>query len=99
MGGSLWAPVGDPVDGSFLDIGVMDCMRRQMHQRGFSAARYERQTRGGRVSDENIRALNDAFRTAVTGGRVFMTAGVDALSSGVKAMVIRAHLHGVHSRQ
>jgi hypothetical protein len=51
------------------------------------------------VSDENIRALNDAFRTAMTGGRVFMTAGVDALSSGVKAMVIRAHLHGVHSRQ
>ena len=88
--------MGDPVDGSFLDIGVMDCMRRQMHQRGFSAARYERQTRGGRVSDENIRALNDAFRTAMTGGRVFMTAGVDALSSGVKAMVIRAHLHGVH---
>jgi hypothetical protein len=42
------------------------------------------------VSDENIRALNDAFGTAMTGGRVFMTAGVDALSSGVKAMVIGA---------
>jgi hypothetical protein len=48
---------------------------------------------------QNIRALNDAFPTAMTGGRVFMTAGVDALSSDVKAMVIRAQLHGVHPRQ
>jgi uncharacterized protein DUF3768 len=38
---------------------------------------------------EKIRALNDAFRTTMTGGKVFMTAGVDALPSDVKAMVIR----------
>jgi hypothetical protein len=58
------------------------------------------------VSTENIRALNDAFRTAMTGGRLLMTAGVDALSCDVKAMVIRASLteftpdndpHGEHN--
>jgi uncharacterized protein DUF3768 len=36
-----------------------------------------------------IRELNDAFRTTMSGGRVMLTAGVDALSSDVKAMVIR----------
>jgi len=36
-----------------------------------------------------IRALNDAFRTTMTGGRVVMTTGVDALPSDVKAMAIR----------
>jgi hypothetical protein len=36
-----------------------------------------------------IRALNDTFRTTMTGGRVMMTAGVNALPSDVKAMVIR----------
>ena len=41
------------------------------------------------MSAEKIRALNDAFRTTMTGGRVMMTAGVDALPSDVKAMVIR----------
>ena len=41
------------------------------------------------MSAERIRALNDAFRTTMTGGRVMMTAGVDALASDVKAMVIR----------
>jgi Protein of unknown function (DUF3768) len=38
---------------------------------------------------ERIRALNDAFRTTMTGGKVFLTAGVDALPSDVKAIVIR----------
>jgi len=38
---------------------------------------------------EKIQQLNDAFRTTMTGGRVMMTAGVDALPSDVKAMVIR----------
>ena len=33
--------------------------------------------------------LNDAFRATMTGGRVMLTAGVDALLSDVKAMVIR----------
>src|ERR1700681_4131293 len=41
------------------------------------------------MSAVKIRALNDAFRTTMTGRRVMMTAGVDALPSDVKAMVIR----------
>ena len=41
------------------------------------------------MSAEKIRALNDRFRTTMTGGRVMMTAGVNALASDVKAMVIR----------
>jgi hypothetical protein len=38
---------------------------------------------------EQVRALNDAFRTTMTGGRVMLTTGVDALPSDVKAIVIR----------
>jgi hypothetical protein len=41
------------------------------------------------VSAERIRELNDRFRTTMTGGTVLMTAGVDALPSDVKALVIR----------
>lgn len=41
------------------------------------------------MSAEKIRALNDAFRSTMSGGKVFMTAGVDALPSDVKAIVIR----------
>lgn len=41
------------------------------------------------MSADKIRALNDAFRRSMAGGRVMMTAGVDALSSDVKARVIR----------
>jgi Protein of unknown function (DUF3768) len=41
------------------------------------------------VNAATIRTLNDAFRTTMTGGTVVMTAGVDALASDVKAMVIR----------
>ena len=41
------------------------------------------------MSAEKIRTLNDAFRTTMTGGRVLLTAGVDALPSDVKAIVIR----------
>jgi hypothetical protein len=41
------------------------------------------------MSAEKIRALNDAFRSTMIGGRVMLTAGVDALPSDVKAMVIR----------
>ena len=41
------------------------------------------------MSPARIRELNDAFRTTMTGGRMLMTAGVDALPSDVKAMVIR----------
>jgi len=41
------------------------------------------------MSAEKIRALNDAFRTTMAGGRVLMTAGVDALPSDVKAVVLR----------
>jgi len=41
------------------------------------------------MSAEKIRELNDRFRITMTGGHVMMTAGVDALPSDVKAMVIR----------
>jgi len=41
------------------------------------------------MAAEKIRELNDAFRTTMSGGRVMLTAGVDALPSDVKAMVIR----------
>src|SRR5712692_3119264 len=41
------------------------------------------------MSAEKIRELNDRFRSTMTGGRVMLTAGVDALPSDVKAMVIR----------
>jgi hypothetical protein len=41
------------------------------------------------MSADKIRALNDAFRTTMTGGRVMMTAGVNALPSDVQAIVIR----------
>src|SRR3954468_22320095 len=41
------------------------------------------------MSAEKIRALNDAFRTTMTGGKVLLTAGVNALPSDVKRMVIR----------
>ena len=41
------------------------------------------------MSADKIRELNDTVRTTMTGGRVMMTAGVDAVPSDVKAMVIR----------
>jgi hypothetical protein len=41
------------------------------------------------MSSHRIRELNDAFRQSFTGGRVTLTAGVDALPSDVKAMAIR----------
>src|SRR5690349_16211058 len=43
------------------------------------------------TTQAKIRELNDAFRTTMDArlGRVMMTAGVDALASDVKAMVIR----------
>lgn len=41
------------------------------------------------MSAEKIRELNDAFRRSITGGRVMLTAGIDALPSDVKVMVIR----------
>jgi hypothetical protein len=36
-----------------------------------------------------IRELNDRFRTTMAGGQVLMTAGVNALPSDIKAMVIQ----------
>ena len=39
------------------------------------------------MSAERIRELNDRFRTTMTGGRVLMTAGVNALSSGHRQFV------------
>ena len=41
------------------------------------------------MATEKIRALNDAFRTTMTGGKVLLTAGVDALPTDVQAIVIR----------
>jgi hypothetical protein len=41
------------------------------------------------MSAAKIRELNDRFRTSMTGGRVMMTAGVDALPSDVKAILVR----------
>ena len=37
---------------------------------------------------DTIRELNDRFRTTLTGGRVFMTAGIDALASELRSRVI-----------
>jgi hypothetical protein len=77
---------------------VMGWMRRQMHQRDLARHATSGIPVGGGVSAENIRALNEAFRTAMTGDRVFLTAGVDALSSDVKASY-PGHPRGVHPRQ
>jgi hypothetical protein len=41
------------------------------------------------MSAAEVRALNDAFRRTMAGGKVLMTAGVDALPSDVKAVVLR----------
>ena len=41
------------------------------------------------MSAEKIRALNDTFRTTMTGGKVFLTAGVDALPYDVRSIAIR----------
>jgi hypothetical protein len=51
------------------------------------------------MSVEKIRELNDRFRTTMSGGKVFLTAGVDALPSDVKAMVLRqvATFLGLHA--
>jgi hypothetical protein len=40
------------------------------------------------MSAEKIRALNDAFRTTMTGGTVLVTAGVDALSNVHKTLLL-----------
>ena len=53
------------------------------------AERYQHQVSGIAMSADRIRELNDAFRTTMTGGKVVMTAGVNALASDVKTMVIR----------
>jgi len=41
------------------------------------------------MSADRIRELNDRFRATMTGGRIMMTAGVDALPTDVNAMVLR----------
>ena len=41
------------------------------------------------MSTEKIRALNDAFRTTMRGGKVLLTPGVNALPSDIKIMVVR----------
>jgi hypothetical protein len=42
---------------------------------------------------ERIRQLNDSLRQTFTGGRVLLTAGVDALSAEVKEEVLQQVLH------
>src|SRR5712691_2712057 len=70
-------------EGARLPRGVVRGVPARNH--GFGAG-----ARGHHLmSAEKIRALNDAFRTTMIGGRVMMTTGVDALPSDVKAMVIR----------
>ena len=41
------------------------------------------------MTTDRIRALNDAFRTSFSGGRVTITLGVDSLPSDVQAMALR----------
>jgi Protein of unknown function (DUF3768) len=41
------------------------------------------------MSIGKIRSLNDAFRMTMIGGKVLLTAGVNALPSDVKAMVLQ----------
>src|SRR5438045_7078649 len=62
----------------------LPCLRRPAH-----VAVPLGRARGLPMSAEKIRELNDAFRTTMTGGRVMLTVGVDALPSDTKAMVIR----------
>ena len=62
------------------------CCEVLRHQHGCLGTRFGR---SHLMSAERIRELNDRFRTTMTGGRMLMTAGVNALPSDVKAMVIR----------
>jgi hypothetical protein len=43
-----------------------------------------------RSKTDRIRELNDAFRRSLIGGRVMLTAGVNALDNDVKAKVLTA---------
>lgn len=38
---------------------------------------------------KRIRELNDRFRSTLSGGRIYMTAGVDALADNVKAIALQ----------
>jgi len=42
------------------------------------------------MSSTKIRELNDSLRRTFVGGRVMLTAGVNALDAGTKARVLRA---------
>jgi hypothetical protein len=47
-------------------------------------------TSGAPKTADRVRVLNDNFRSTFTGGRVLMTAGVDALPMDTKARVLLA---------
>jgi hypothetical protein len=66
-------------------------LSRSQSGRRTSAAENEQEEEMTKSSDraKRIAALNDNFRFTFTGGRVLMTAGVNALPSDVQMIVLR----------
>ena len=79
-----------PLDGKIV---CREITNEEEEKRGTIAGspgrRTQRSERAPAMSTEKVRALNDTFRTTLTGGKVPLTAGVNALPSDVKAMAIQ----------